>query len=97
MSTLKAELASAQQLVKTLRAAVKQERMDAKRIREQLRLTKYLDQCAKKAEREEKRIARIQALELKLEQLRLKQQSPKAIRKANQKASAPVVIEKAVA
>ena len=94
MSTAKIELANAIALVKELRVKVKTERMDAKRIREQLRLTKYLDQCAKKAEREEKRIARIQALEAKLEALRLKANSPKAIRKANQKASAPVVVQK---
>ena len=94
MSTAKIELANALKLVKDLRVAVKQERLDAKLVRQQAREFKAQQLAIKKADREQARIKRIMALEYKLEQLRLKAQSPKATRKANQKASAPKILEK---
>ena len=95
MSNAKIELANALKLVKDLRVAVKQERLEAKLVRNAQREQKAEAQAAKKIEREQKRIDRIAALEAKLEALRLKAQSPKALRKAAQKASAPKVIQAA--
>ena len=95
MSNAKVELANALKLVKDLRIAVKKERLDAKLVRNAQREAKAETLAAKKAQREEARIARIQALEAKLEALRLKAQSPKALKKAAKKASAPVVVERA--
>ena len=94
MSTAKIELANALKLVKELRIKVKSERLDAKLVREAQREAKAQQLAIKKADREQARIKRIMALEYKLEQLRLKANSPKALRKANQKASAPKIIQK---
>ena len=94
MSNTKIELANALNLVKSLRIALKQERIDAKLVRNAQREAKAEALAAKKAAREQKRLDRIAALEAKLEALRLRAQSPKALKRAAKKASAPVVVQK---
>ena len=94
MNTAKVELANALKLVKELRIQVKQERLNDKLVRQHARELKAQQLAAKKAQREEARIARIAKLEAQLEALRLKAQSPKAMKRSAKKPSKPVVVEK---
>jgi hypothetical protein len=75
------ELQGAVALVKALRVSIKEARVSQ-------RASRAINASLRKQ-------AQIAKLEAKLEALRLKATSPKAIRKANRKASAPVVIQKA--
>jgi N-methylhydantoinase B/oxoprolinase/acetone carboxylase alpha subunit len=79
---LKARIAS----LKQARQEIKTLRNDIKRETQVNKVVKQVQRSAKKADREAKRAARIAKLEARLERMK----SPKALRKASQKAS-PVV------
>ena len=87
IEVLKGELVSARGLVKSLTVAIREQRVSS-------RVGRAEAIAARKAQVEVKRLARISALEARLTALRLKAHSPKAIKKANKKAS-PVKIIKA--
>jgi hypothetical protein len=87
VAELTQELKGAVALVKSLRVSIKEARVSQ-------RASRAITVSLRKQEAEARKAARIAKLEAQLEALRLKAQSPKAMKRAAKKPSKPVVVEK---
>jgi len=87
VNELVGELKAAQGLVKSLRVAIREQRIASSVGRSEAI-------AARKAQIEAKRVARISALEARLESLRAKAVAPKTLKKASRKASPVKLISK---
>jgi hypothetical protein len=87
VNELVGELKAAQGLVKSLRVAIREQRIAS-------RVGRSEAIAARKAQIEAKRVARISALEARLESLRAKAVAPKTLKKASRKASPVKLISK---
>lgn len=94
IKVLKGELATARALVKSLNDQVREFHASARHDRELTKLHRVATLNARKEAIAQKRLDRIAKMEARLADLKAKQVSPKAIKKANQKPS-PVKLIKA--